>query len=82
MSKSYTSKHPGRVVSDAEELKVFWEKKIQHHTRQLQREGERIRRSALDRLRGEWAQQLELRHRALQAPLEAAPRASGDKTAA
>lgn len=34
------------------------------------------------RLRGEWAQKLELRHRALQAPLEAAPRASGDKTAA
>lgn len=49
MSKSYTSKHPGRVVSDAEELKVFWEKKIQHHAQQLQREGERIRRSALDR---------------------------------
>ncbi|KAK1336830.1 hypothetical protein QTO34_002865 [Cnephaeus nilssonii] len=82
MSKSYTSKHPRRVVSDAEELKVFWEKKIQRHARQLQREDERIRRSALDRLRGEWARKLELRHRALQAPLEAAPRSSGDKTAA
>lgn len=49
MSKSYTSKHPERVVSDAEELKVFWEKKIQCHAQQLQREGEWMRRSALER---------------------------------
>ncbi|CAK6448429.1 unnamed protein product [Pipistrellus nathusii] len=82
MSKGYPSKCRGRVASDAEELKVFWEEKIRRHARQRQREEERVRGSALDRLRGEWAQKLGLRHRALQAPQEAAPRSSGDKAAA
>lgn len=49
MSESHTGKHPGRVASNSEELKVIWEKRIQRHTQQLQREGERMRRSALDR---------------------------------
>nr|KAF6352868.1 hypothetical protein mPipKuh1_000154 [Pipistrellus kuhlii] len=82
MSKSCPSKYRGRAASGAEELKVFWEEKIQRQARQRQREEERVRGSALGRLRGEWAQKLELRHRALQAPQEAAPPSSGDKTAA
>ncbi|XP_066137008.1 protein FAM240C [Saccopteryx bilineata] len=76
MSKSYARKHSGWVASGAEELTVFWEKKIQVHTKQLQNEGERIRKSALDRLRGEWARKLEERHRTLQTPLESARRPS------
>ncbi|KAM5320818.1 protein FAM240C [Glossophaga mutica] len=91
MSAGSTAKHPGRVACDAEALKAFWEKKVQLHVQQLQSEDERVRKSALGRLRGEWAQKLELRHRMLQAPRKASPRSSllgaesscaGDKTAA
>ncbi|XP_036134127.1 protein FAM240C [Molossus molossus] len=76
MSESHAGQHLGRVASNSEELKVFWEKRIQRHTQQLQSEDERMRRSALDRLRGEWAQKLEMRHRTLQTPPEATPRLS------
>ncbi|XP_045715624.1 protein FAM240C isoform X1 [Phyllostomus hastatus] len=91
MSAGSTLKHPGRVACDAEGLKAFWEKKVRLHAQQLRSEDERVRRSALDRLRGEWAQELELRHRMLQAHQKSAPRSSllgtksfctGDKTAA
>ncbi|XP_040492893.1 protein FAM240C [Ursus maritimus] len=76
MSKSHTLKHPGRVAVDAGVIKTFWERKIQLHTEQLQSEAMRMRRSALDRLRGEWAQMLEGRTKALQGPPEVATRPS------
>uniref|UniRef100_A0A8C6CYA5 Family with sequence similarity 240 member C n=1 Tax=Moschus moschiferus TaxID=68415 RepID=A0A8C6CYA5_MOSMO len=68
MSKRHTAKHHGRVAYDAGVLKMFWEKKIELHTEQLQKEVMRIRRSALDRLRDEWARQLERRNQMLQSP--------------
>ncbi|XP_032336734.1 protein FAM240C-like [Camelus ferus] len=71
MSKSHTLKNPARVSYDAGMLKTFWEKKIELHTKQLQNEDMRIRRSALDRLRGEWAQRLERRNQMLQSNQEA-----------
>lgn len=49
MSRSYSMKHHGRVTYDADVLKMFWEKKIELHMEQLQKEDMRIRRSALDR---------------------------------
>lgn len=42
-------KNPRRVSYDANVLKTFWEKKIELHTKQLQDEDRRVRRSALDR---------------------------------
>ncbi|XP_031531833.1 protein FAM240C [Vicugna pacos] len=71
MSKSHTLKNPARVSYDAGMLKTFWEKKIELHTKQLQNEDMRIRRSALDRLRSEWAQRLERRNQMLQSNQEA-----------
>ncbi|KAM5271035.1 protein FAM240C [Hipposideros larvatus] len=68
MNKSHTWKHPERVAYDADVLKLFWEKKIELHTERLQSEDVRKHRSALDRLRGEWAQKLDDRHRMLQRP--------------
>ncbi|XP_059024943.1 protein FAM240C isoform X1 [Mustela nigripes] len=68
MSDSHALKHPGRVAFDAGVIKMFWEEKIKLHTRQLQSEAMRTRRSALDRLRGEWARMLEGRNKALQGP--------------
>ncbi|KAF6361001.1 hypothetical protein mRhiFer1_000156 [Rhinolophus ferrumequinum] len=68
MNKSHTWKLPERVAYDADVLKLFWEKKIELHAERLQSEDMRTHRSALDRLRGEWAQKLEDRHRMLQAP--------------
>ncbi|XP_040087906.1 protein FAM240C [Oryx dammah] len=77
MSRSYTMKYHGRVTYDADVLKMFWEKKIELHSEQLQKEDMRVRRSALDRLRNEWARQLERRNQMLQssreAPLQPAP---------
>ncbi|XP_047626483.1 protein FAM240C [Phacochoerus africanus] len=73
MSKSSTMKNPRRVSYDANVLKTFWEKKIELHTKQLQDEDQRVRRSALDRLRGEWARKLERRNQMLQSSQEAAP---------
>ncbi|XP_055250097.1 protein FAM240C [Moschus berezovskii] len=73
MSKRHTAKHHGRVAYDAGVLKMFWEKKIELHTKQLQKEVMRIRRSALDRLRDEWARQLERRNQMLQSSREAPP---------
>lgn len=49
MSDSHALKHPGRVAFDAGVIKMFWEEKIKLHTRQLQSEAMRTRRSALDR---------------------------------
>uniref|UniRef100_A0A8C7BWY7 Family with sequence similarity 240 member C n=1 Tax=Neovison vison TaxID=452646 RepID=A0A8C7BWY7_NEOVI len=68
MSDSHALKRPGRVAFDAGVIKTFWEEKIKLHTRQLQSEAMRTRRSALDRLRGEWARMLEGRNKALQGP--------------
>ncbi|XP_035920089.1 protein FAM240C [Lynx canadensis] len=74
MSKSYTLKQPGRIAYDAGVIKKFWEEKIELHTKQLQSEDMRTRRSALDRLRGEWARMLEGRNKMLQGPPEAPTR--------
>lgn len=49
MSRSCSVKHHGRVTYDADVLKTFWEKRIELHMEQLQKEDMRIRRSALDR---------------------------------
>ena len=49
MSKSYTLKQPGRIAYDAGVIKKFWEEKIELHTKRLQSEDMRTRRSALDR---------------------------------
>ncbi|XP_058389431.1 protein FAM240C [Diceros bicornis minor] len=73
MSKNYTWKPPRRVGYDAGVLKMFWEKKIELHTKQQQSEDLRIRRSALDRLRGEWALKLEKRNEMLRSSREAPP---------
>ncbi|XP_042804656.1 protein FAM240C [Panthera leo] len=74
MSKSYTLKQPGRIAYDAGVIKKFWEEKIELHTKRLQSEDMRTRRSALDRLRGEWARMLEGRNKMLQGPPEAPTR--------
>ncbi|XP_032493595.1 uncharacterized protein LOC116756773 [Phocoena sinus] len=74
MSKSYTLKNPARVSYDAGVIKMFWEKKIELHTTQLQNEDMRIRRSALDRLRSEWARKLERRNQMMLSSQEAPPR--------
>uniref|UniRef100_A0A673SSN7 Family with sequence similarity 240 member C n=1 Tax=Suricata suricatta TaxID=37032 RepID=A0A673SSN7_SURSU len=63
MSKSLTLKQPRRIAYDAGVIKKFWEEKIELHTKQLQSEDMRTRRSALDRLRGEWARMLEGRNK-------------------
>ncbi|XP_045874164.1 protein FAM240C [Meles meles] len=76
MSDSHALKRPGRVAFDAGVIKTFWEEKIEMHTRQLQSEAMRTRRSALDRLRGEWARMLEGRNKALQGPPEVATQPS------
>ncbi|XP_077614692.1 protein FAM240C [Crocuta crocuta] len=74
MSKSLTRKQPRRVAYDAGVIKKFWEEKIKLHTKQLQSEDMRTRRSALDRLRSEWARMLEGRNKVLQSLPEAAMR--------
>ncbi|PNI12384.1 T0192812 isoform 4 [Pan troglodytes] len=68
MNKSLTLKNPGRVAYDSDGIKMFWEKKIEHHTRHLQNEDMRVRRSALNKLRVGWAEQLEGRNKMLQGP--------------
>ncbi|XP_052494235.1 protein FAM240C [Budorcas taxicolor] len=74
MSRSYSTKRHRRVTYDTDVLKTFWEKKIELHMEQLQKEDMRIRRSALDRLRDDWARQLERRNQMLQSSQEAPPR--------
>ncbi|XP_036605562.1 protein FAM240C [Trichosurus vulpecula] len=76
MSKSYRRKHPKMTVHDAGGLKNFWEKKIEHHAKQVQNENSRISRSALDKLRCEWAQRLERRLKMLQQPEEGPKKSS------
>ncbi|XP_069425534.1 protein FAM240C [Ovis canadensis] len=71
MSRSCSVKHHARVTYDAHVLKTFWEKRIELHMEQLQKEDMRIRRSALERLRNEWARQLERRNQMLQSSREA-----------
>ncbi|XP_030863041.1 protein FAM240C isoform X1 [Gorilla gorilla gorilla] len=68
MNKSLTLKNPGRVAYDSGGIKMFWEKKIEHHARHLQNEDMRVRRSALNKLRVGWAEQLEGRNKMLQGP--------------
>ncbi|KAM7245626.1 hypothetical protein CapIbe_001924 [Capra ibex] len=82
MSRSHSMKHHGRVTYDADVLKMFWEKKIELHMEQLQKEDMRIRRSALDRLRDEWARQLERRNQMLQSSREAPPQPAPPGTSA
>ncbi|XP_037588137.1 protein FAM240C [Cebus imitator] len=68
VGESLTLKNPGRVAYDAGGIKMFWEKKIEHHARHLQNEDMRVRRSALNKLRAGWAEQLEGRNKMLQGP--------------
>ncbi|XP_051852698.1 protein FAM240C [Antechinus flavipes] len=70
MSKNYRWKHPEMTVHDAGGLKNFWEKKIEHHAKQVENENSRISRSALDKLRCEWTRRLEGRLKMLQQPQE------------
>ncbi|XP_069889848.1 protein FAM240C [Dipodomys merriami] len=63
-------KYPGRVACDTGGIKMFWEKKIEHHEKQAQREDLRVRGSALSRLRVEWAERLAGRNKMLQRPQE------------
>ncbi|XP_072452970.1 protein FAM240C [Notamacropus eugenii] len=66
MSKNYRRKRLEMTVYDADGLKNFWEKKIEHHAKRVQSENSRISRSALEKLRCEWAQRLERRLKMLQ----------------
>ncbi|XP_066473444.1 protein FAM240C [Tiliqua scincoides] len=66
MTKFLGLKRPGVVVHDAHGLKNFWEEIIEIHTRQKEVEDSRITRSALNKLRHEWAQRLEGRIKMLQ----------------
>ncbi|XP_027526802.1 protein FAM240B-like [Neopelma chrysocephalum] len=52
---------------DAEGLKNFWEKVIQEQTKQQEAEESRLSKSALNKLRQEWALRLERRTRQVQA---------------
>ncbi|XP_044513485.1 protein FAM240C [Monodelphis domestica] len=76
MSKSYRWKNPEITVHDAGGLKNFWEKKIEHHAKKVQNEDSRISKSALDKLRCEWAQRLERRIKMLQQPEEVSKKSS------
>ncbi|XP_027734969.1 protein FAM240B-like [Empidonax traillii] len=53
--------------SDAEGLRNFWEKVIQEQTKQHEAEESRLSKSALNKLRQEWALRLERRARQVQA---------------
>ncbi|XP_062058738.1 protein FAM240C isoform X2 [Lepus europaeus] len=66
MSRKSTLKYPRRLVYDAGRIKMFWERKIEQHEKQLQIEDMRVRSSALNKLRLEWTQMLERRNRMLQ----------------
>uniref|UniRef100_A0A2K5CI75 Family with sequence similarity 240 member C n=1 Tax=Aotus nancymaae TaxID=37293 RepID=A0A2K5CI75_AOTNA len=60
------SLNPGRVAYDAGGIKMFWEKKIEHHARHLSTHNAEI--TACPRLRARWAEQLEGRIKMLQGP--------------
>ncbi|ELV12257.1 hypothetical protein TREES_T100012573 [Tupaia chinensis] len=88
-----TWKHPQRVAYEASRARTLWEEKIERHMKQLQSEDSRLRRSALSRLRAEWAQRLQQRNEMLQnlqevprrparLPLEALALRTEDKRAA
>nr|XP_014347428.1 PREDICTED: uncharacterized protein LOC106704593 isoform X2 [Latimeria chalumnae] len=54
------------LVHDACGLKNFWEKKIEKQTQRLQNEDNRLKKSALMKLRKEWNERLEGRARMLE----------------
>ncbi|NWU84593.1 F240B protein, partial [Onychorhynchus coronatus] len=92
MSKHTSFRRHEVGAHDAEGLKNFWEKVIQEQTRQQEAEESRLSRSALNKLRQEWALRLERRARQVQAhkktrdepvtPLSIEALPSPDKTAA
>ncbi|XP_062984650.1 protein FAM240B-like [Elgaria multicarinata webbii] len=59
MNRQIGFKHRGVVVHDAHGLKNFWEEIIESQTKQKEVEDSRLTRSALNKLRHEWAQRLE-----------------------
>ncbi|KAF7250362.1 hypothetical protein EYD10_04041 [Varanus komodoensis] len=59
MNRHTGFKRPGVVVHDAHGLKNFWEEVIESYTKQKEMENSRLSRSALSKLRHEWAQRLE-----------------------
>nr|XP_056704970.1 protein FAM240C [Euleptes europaea] len=66
MNKATGLKRHGVVIYDANGLKNFWEEVIEVHTKQKEVEDSRLTKSALNKLRSEWAQRLEGRTRMLQ----------------
>ncbi|XP_027581251.1 protein FAM240B-like [Pipra filicauda] len=67
MSKHTNFRHHKMGGQDAEGLKNFWEKVIQEQTKQQEAEESRLSKSALNKLRQEWALRLERRARQVQA---------------
>ncbi|NWS21241.1 F240A protein, partial [Pachyramphus minor] len=67
MSKRTSFRHHKMGGHDAEGLKNFWEKVIQEQTKQQEAEESRLSKSALNKLRQEWALRLEKRERQVQA---------------
>ncbi|XP_030579530.1 protein FAM240C [Archocentrus centrarchus] len=49
------------LVHDRELIKTFWEKRIETQTQQVENEEQRMNKSALNKLRGEWLVRLENR---------------------
>ncbi|XP_060616809.2 protein FAM240B-like [Anolis sagrei] len=66
MNRYTGSKRHHVVVHDAHGLKNFWEEIIETHSKSKQIEDSRLTRSALNKLRREWAQRLEGRIKMLQ----------------
>ncbi|XP_053159235.1 protein FAM240B-like [Hemicordylus capensis] len=66
MNKYIGLKRRGVVVHDAHGLKDFWEEIIETQSKQKEIEDSRLTRSALNKLRHEWAQRLEGRIKMLQ----------------
>ncbi|XP_060092397.1 protein FAM240C-like [Heteronotia binoei] len=66
MNKSTGLKRHAVLIYDANGLKNFWEEIIEVHTKQKEVEDSRLTKSALNKLRCEWAQRLEGRTRMLQ----------------
>ncbi|XP_019410992.1 PREDICTED: uncharacterized protein LOC109323771 [Crocodylus porosus] len=66
MNKNISFKHHKIIVHDAAGLKNFWENIIEKHAKQQEGEETRLNRSALNKLRHEWAQRLEGRIKMLQ----------------
>ncbi|KAJ7414222.1 hypothetical protein BTVI_41569 [Pitangus sulphuratus] len=70
MSKHSSLRHHKMGGSDAEGLRNFWEKVIQEQTKQQEAEESRLSKSALNKLRQEWALRLERRARQVQAHMK------------